>query len=131
MESIRGILKGSSVQASPIKAVYQGLFSRFAAASSCSKTSSDLGHWCPEDSLLFVPWQGITSNLLLVDFLVVIRADGLPLAGGANLVSHPTCWRARLSWLPWVAGAATKGRLEVMDGLLEDLPLSALSSIEL
>lgn len=34
-----------------------------------------------------------------------------------------TAW---FTWLSLVTSAATKGRLEVMDGLLKDLPLSAL-----
>lgn len=33
---------------------------------------------------------------------------------------------ARFTWLSWVAGAAAEGRLEVVDGLLKDLPFSAL-----
>lgn len=63
--------------------------------------------------------------------VVLISAVGLPLVGGTNLVSHPTSWRAWLSWLSWVTSTATEGRLEVMDGLLKDLPFSALPSIEL
>lgn len=31
--------------------------------------------------------------------------------------------------LPWVAGAAAEGRLEVVDGLLKDLPFPALVEV--
>lgn len=54
-----------------------------------------------------------------------------------NVVFHPTFLHlslklrpltltARFTWLPRVTGAAAKGRLKVMDGLLEDLPLPTL-----
>lgn len=36
---------------------------------------------------------------------------------------------ARFTWLSWVTGAASKGRLEVMDGLLKYLPFSALMTV--
>lgn len=36
-----------------MKVVYQGLVGRFAAASSCTKTSGGLGRWRPGDSPVF------------------------------------------------------------------------------
>lgn len=35
---------------------------------------------------------------------------------------------ARFAWLSWVTGTAAKGGLEVMDGLLKNLPFSALTT---
>lgn len=57
-------------------------------------------------------------------------SDGKAVFHGAflrpGLKPRPLTLTARFTWLSWVTGAAAKGRLEVMDGLLKNLPLPAL-----
>lgn len=85
---------------------------------------------------------GVSSNLLVLmkkgverenqtktrpDYDAVFVSAGAPNSPPQFAVYFKT-WTltAWFTWLSWVAGTAAKGRLEVMNSLLKDLPFSAL-----
>lgn len=85
---------------------------------------------------------GVSSNLLVLMKKGVEREnktktrpyyDAVFVRAGApksppqfTVYFKPWTLTAWFTWLSWIAGTAAKGRLEVVDGLLKDLPFSAL-----
>jgi len=154
LDSRTGTLEGSLVQECLIKALYQGVLCCSVLLCQTPLVAC-LGHWRTEGSILLVPWQGvpnISTFTLGTSGKTSWRASGLPgyllleertwcliqVVGADETNKMRSCvWlncqqfecftlTAWLSRLPRVAGTAAKGRLEVMDRLLKDLPLSAL-----